>query len=187
MQQDVIFATSGLGPWLHPAPKLIFYTNKENRHMLKWIKDIFSSPKPAGSPTVIKRFDGSEKIITKEVAVSSEGGWLVDVGETQTISLFEIEISNIDNCMLTYRADLKSKEVLGQGFLEMWCRMPGRGEFFSKGLQNALKGTNDWASYEVPFYLKRGQQPDLIKHNLTVEGRGKVWIKNLELSYTPFE
>ncbi|MEW8286414.1 MAG: hypothetical protein AB2697_10530 [Candidatus Thiodiazotropha endolucinida] len=155
--------------------------------MLKWIKNILSSPKPAGPPKVIKRFDGSEKTITQEVVVSSEEGWLVDVGESQSISLFEIEISDIENCMLTYRADLKSKEVHGQSFLEMWCRIPGRGEFFSKGLQKALKGTNDWASYEVSFYLKRGQQPDLIKLNLAVEGRGKVWIKNIELSYSPFE
>ena len=155
--------------------------------MLQWIKNLFRSPKPVGPPKFIKRFDGSEKTITQEAVVSSEGGWLVDVGESQTIRLFEIEIANTDNCMLTFRADLKSKEVQSQSCLEMWCRIPGRGEFFSKGIQNALKGTNDWASYEVPFYLKRGQQPDLIKLNLIVEGRGKVWIKNMELSYTPLE
>ncbi len=155
--------------------------------MLHWIKNLFRSPKPVGTPKFIKRFDGSEYTIAKEAVVSSEGGWLVDVGESQTIRLFEIEIADIDNCMLTYRANLKSEDVRGRSFLEMWCRIPNRGEFFSKGFQNTLKGTNDWASYEVPFYLKRGQQPDLIKLNLTVEGRGKVWIKNIELSYTPFE
>lgn len=155
--------------------------------MLQWIKNLFRSPKPVGPPKFIKRIDGSEYTITKEAIVSSEGGWLVDVGESQTIRLFEIEIEDIGNCMLTYRAKLKSEDVRGRSFLEMWCRIPGRGEFFSKGFQNALKGTNDWASYEVPFYLKRGQQSDLIKLNLTIEGGGKVWIKNIELSYTPFE
>ena len=101
-----------------------------------------------------------------------------------TVRLFEVELTDIDNCMLTYRARLKSEDVLGRAFLEMWCRIPGRGEFFSKGFHNALKGTNDWASYEVPFYLKRGQQPDLVKLNLTVEGRAKVWLKDIELWHT---
>lgn len=155
--------------------------------MLQWIKNLFNPPKPVGPPKFIKRFDGSEYTITQEAVVSSEGGWLVDVGKTQTIRLFEVEIADIDNCMLTYRASLKSENVQGRSFLEMWCRIPGQGEFFSKGFQNALKGTNDWASYEIPFYLKSGQTPDLIKLNLTVEGCGKVWVKNVELSYTPFE
>jgi hypothetical protein len=149
------------------------------------MKNLFKPPKPVGPPKVIKTFDGSEQTITQESVAPSEGGWLIDVAENQTIRLFEIEISNIDRCILTYRANLKSESVQGRSFLEMWCRIPGRGEFFSKGFQNALKGTNDWASYEVPFYLKSGQTPDLVKLNLTVEGSGRVWLKNVELSYTP--
>ncbi|MBT2990215.1 MAG: hypothetical protein KME65_14770 [Candidatus Thiodiazotropha sp. (ex Ctena orbiculata)] len=155
--------------------------------MLQWIKNLFSPPKPAGPSEIIKRFEGPETPISQDVTATSEGGWQIDSREAQTIRLFEVEIANIDNCMLTYRADLKSENLQGRGYLEMWCRIPGGGEFFSKGFQNALKGTNDWASYEVPFYLKSGQQPDLIKLNLTVEGSGKVWIKKVELSYTPFE
>ena len=69
----------------------------------------------------------------------------------------------------------------------MWCRLPGHGEFFSKGLHQAISGTTDWGSYEIPFYLKKGQQPDLIKLNLAIEGKGKVWIKDLELLATPLQ
>ena len=67
----------------------------------------------------------------------------------------------------------------------MWCSFPGRGEFFSKGLHQTASGTADWARYEIPFYLKRGQTPELIKLNLVVEGRGVVWLKNIELLKTP--
>lgn len=155
--------------------------------MLQWIKNLFKPPKPVGPPKVIKTFDGSENTIAQEAVASSEGGWLIDVAENQTIRLFEIQIKDIDKCILKYRASLKSENVQGRSFLEMWCRIPGRGEFFSKGFQNALKGTKDWASYEVPFYLKSGQTPDLVKLNLTVEGSGKVWIKHVELSCTPVE
>ncbi|MEW8486297.1 MAG: hypothetical protein AB2705_14050 [Candidatus Thiodiazotropha sp.] len=155
--------------------------------MLQWIKNLLSPPKPAGPPEVIKRFDGSEPTISRDAIASDEGGWQITAGESVTVRLFEVETADIDNCMLTYRADLKSDNIAGRCFLEMWCRIPGWGEFFSKGVQNALKGTNDWASYEVPFFLKSGQTPDLIKLNLTVEGSGMVWIRDLELSKTPFE
>ncbi len=154
--------------------------------MLQWIKSLFRPPQPAGPAQIIKRFDGSDTTITKNVVTSQDGGWLVDVAETQTVRLFEVEDPQAENCMLAYRADLKSEDVQGRTYLEMWCRIPGRGEFFSKGFHNALKGTNDWASCEIPFYLKRGQRPDLVKLNLMVEGRGRVWIKNIELSYVPF-
>lgn len=38
----------------------------------------------------------------------------------------------------------------------MWCRLPGRGEFFSKGHQQAVSGTVNWARYEIPFYPRHG-------------------------------
>jgi hypothetical protein len=67
----------------------------------------------------------------------------------------------------------------------MWCRVPGHGEFFSKGLDQPIKGTTDWGSYEVPFYLKKDQRADLLKLNLVVEGPGSVGIKDIELLKTP--
>ena len=62
-----------------------------------------------------------------------------------------------------------------------------QGEFFSKGLHHSVKGMTDWASYETPFYLMKGQRPDLIKLNLVFEGAGTVWIKDVELLQTPLE
>jgi hypothetical protein len=82
---------------------------------------------------------------------------------------------------------MKSEDLSGRAFLEMWCRLPGRGEFFSKGLNQAITGSSDWASYEIPFYLKKGQRPDLIKLNLVIEGRGTVSIRDVELLKAPLE
>ena len=87
--------------------------------------------------------------------------------------------------MLTYRAELKSAGVERGAYLEMWCRLPGRGEFFSKGLHDKLTGTTDWSSHEVPFHLKKGQRPDLVKLNVAFEGGGTVWIRAVELLRTP--
>ena len=86
---------------------------------------------------------------------------------------------------MTYRAELKAEVLQGRAFLEMWCRLPGRGEFFSKGHQQAVSGTVNWARYEIPFYLRRGQKPELIKLNVVVEGQGTVWLRDVELLKTP--
>ena len=86
---------------------------------------------------------------------------------------------------MTYRAEIKAEGLQGRAFLEMWCRLPGRGEFFSKGYKQAVSGTVRWVRYEIPFYLKRGQKPDLIKLNVVVEGPGTVWLRNVELLKTP--
>jgi len=106
--------------------------------------------------------------------------WLIDTNDKQTFRLFELEDPEAQQCLITYRARIKSDGLAGRAFLEMWCRFPGRGEFFSKGFHQSVSGTTEWASYEIPFYLKKGQKPD--KLNLVVEGIGKVWIKDVECS-----
>jgi Flp pilus assembly protein TadD len=46
-------------------------------------------------------------------------------------------------------------------------------------------GTTEWASYEIPFYLNKGEPSDLIKLNLVTEGKGTLWIKDIELLKGP--
>ncbi|MDQ3565168.1 MAG: hypothetical protein M3436_13860 [Pseudomonadota bacterium] len=99
--------------------------------------------------------------------------------------LFEVPTPGAEQCLITYRAKMKSQDVTGRAFLEMWCRFGWRGEFFSKGIQQSVQGTARWASYQIPFYLKKGQRPDLIKLNLVVKGVGKVWVKEIKLLRTP--
>ncbi len=60
-----------------------------------------------------------------------------------------------------------------------------RGVLLEGCLNQAVQGTTDWASYEIPFYLRKGQCPDLIKLNVVVEGRGKLWLKDVHLLKTP--
>jgi hypothetical protein len=63
----------------------------------------------------------------------------------------------------------------------MWCHFPDGGEFFSKGIMNPVSGTTDWTSHETPFFLKKGERPDLIKLNVVIDGSGTVWIKDIAL------
>ena len=153
--------------------------------MLKWLASLFKAPQPSGPPQTIRVFRTADPTIARSGIDVHSDAWLIDAKEPQTFRLFEVEDPEAQQCLITYRATIKSDGLAGRAFLEMWCRFPGQGEFFSKGLRQTVSGTTGWASYEIPFYLKKGQKPDLIKLNVAVEGTGKVWLKDIELLKTP--
>ncbi len=153
--------------------------------MLNWLKSLFAVPEPAGPSQTIREFTSSDPTITRDCIAVDHDGWCIDAKDRRTIRLFEVEDPGAEQCMITYLDKMKTENLQGRAYLEMWCRLPGRGEFFSKGFQHAVTGTADWASYEIPFYLKKRQRPDLIKLNVTVEGTGRIWIKDLKLLKTP--
>ena len=138
----------------------------------------------AAETKTLKKFSSSDPVISKDLKVE-ETAWLTEAAKAQTVRLFEVPDPGVDQCMLIYRAKLKTENLEGQAYLEMWCRFPGKGEFFSRGLQNPVSGSNNWASYETPFFLKKGEKPDLLKLNLAVKGSGKIWIKDVEVLKAP--
>ena len=153
--------------------------------MLNWIKSVFTPPQPAGPEQIIRGFTPADKpIASGSIAVDGDG-WRIECQTGQTVRLFEVADPGVEQCMVTYRAEMKTENLQAKAYLEMWCRIPGKGEFFSKGFQHAVAGTNDWASYEIPFYLKKGQRPDLIKLNIVFKGAGTAWLKTIELVQTP--
>ena len=133
----------------------------------------------------LKAFTIADSTISKDVVVTEEKTWVTDSKKARVIRLFEVPDPGVENCMVIYRAKLKTEDLKEPAYLEMWCRFSGRGEFFSRGLDNTVTGSNDWASYETPFFLKKGEKPDLIKLNLVVKGPGKVWVKDVELLRSP--
>lgn len=153
--------------------------------MLNWFKSLFKRPELAGPPKIIRKFSAADPSITRDGVSVEQDAWRIESRDKRTVRLFEVPVSGIEQCLVTYRARMKTANVQGGAYLEMWCRFPGQGEFFSKGLHHAVQGTTDWASYETPFYLMQGQRPDLIKLSLVCEGAGTVWIKEVELLQTP--
>lgn len=140
---------------------------------------------PSDPPQTVRAFGLADRPITESGVSTDEDGWRVDAGEAGSIRLFELADPGVDRCLLTYRAELKSTDVQGGAYLELWCRLPGSGEFFSKGLHQKVKGTTSWSSYEVPFRLEEGQRPDLLRLNLAFDGPGTVWLRNVEVLQTP--
>jgi hypothetical protein len=146
-----------------------------------------SEGEPAGTggdvmePETLQRFDTSAKPLTGDGIAVEGDAWKIEADKGRTVRMFEVADPGVEDCMITYRARMKAADVAGQAYLEMWCRFPGGGEYFSKGLMSPVKGTVDWASYETPFFLRKGERPDLVKLNVVVEGSGTVWIKDVEL------
>ncbi len=101
------------------------------------------------------------------------------------MKLFELGDIDIDNAGLTYRARLPTQDGKGQTALEMWCHFPGKAEFFSRGLQAPLSGSTERTSQEIPFSLKKGENPDDIKLNLVINGTGTVWIDGIPVLRGP--
>jgi len=142
----------------------------------------------------LKRFalDNTDGLITqsgvridKQISSDGNGSLRIEAMGPTTIRLFETGDMDIENTRLIYQAQLRTENVEGQVYLEMWCHFPGKGEFFSKGLMNPLSGTNDWTAAETPFFLKKGENPDNVKLNLAIDGKGTVWIDDIRLLKGP--
>ena len=67
--------------------------------------------------------------------------------------------------------------------MQFWEKRP----VFSKAIENSLTGTNNWTVQEAPFFLKKGENPDDIKLNIVISGKGTVWLDNLELLRKPLK
>ena len=133
----------------------------------------------------LKKFSTTDATISRDVTVTEDNAWRARCEKGQVIRLFEVPDPEVENCMIIYRAKIKTEGLSEPAYLEMWCRFSGRGEFFSRGLDNAVTGSNDWATYETPFFLKKGEKPDLIKLNVVLKGSGKIWVKDVELLKGP--
>ena len=144
------------------------------------VVSVYWRASPAPRSIVLKAFKATDTPIFGQARRDGDA-WRVDAAEAQVVSLFELPLPDIDDCTIIYRAKLKSEDVKGRAFLEMWCRVPGFGEAFSRGLDKTVTGTNDWATFEIPFFLKRGEKADHLKLNLNLEGAGRVWIKDIEV------
>ena len=140
--------------------------------------------------TELKHFpvDNTEGIITqsgveidKQISSDGSGSLRITATEPTVVRLFETGDIDVENARLIYQAKVRTEGVEGQVFLEMWCHFPGKGEFFSRSLQTPLTGTTDWTTEETPFFLKKGENPDNVKLNLVVDGKGTAWIDDIRL------
>jgi hypothetical protein len=127
--------------------------------------------------------------VTLDTEISSDGRGSLQVAANQptTVRLFETGDIDIENARLLYQARIRTENIEGQAYLEMWCHFPGRGEYFSRALHVPLSGTTDWTTQETPFFLKTGENPDNVKLNLVIAGTGTAWIDDIRLVRGPLQ
>ena len=125
--------------------------------------------------------------IDKQISSDSNGSLRITATEATVVPLFEIRLSEahlvtyMKGTRLIYQAKVRTENVEGQVYLEMWCHFPGVGDFFSRGLMTTLTGTTDWTTVQTPFFLKKGENPDNVKLNLVINGKGTAWIDDIRL------
>ncbi|NQT91231.1 MAG: hypothetical protein HQ559_00605 [Lentisphaerae bacterium] len=102
-----------------------------------------------------------------------------------TVCLGEVRGPDIENAKLVYSARVKTA-LEGSAFLEMWAHV-GDGQYFSKGMNDAVKQTSDWKTIRTPFLFQKGQIPDKVTLNLVIKGKGTVWIDDVVLSKAPLK
>ncbi len=134
--------------------------------------------------------DQDKVILDKQLSSDGNGSLRIEATEPTTIRLFETGDIDIEDARLIYQARVRTENVEGQVYLEIRCRFsspgfPGIAESFSKGLMNPLSGTTDWITQETPFLLQKGENPDNVKLNLVIEGKGTVWIDDIRLLKGP--
>jgi len=126
-------------------------------------------------------------VIDKEITSDGNGSLRITANQPTTIQLYETGDIDVENARLTYQAKVRTEGIQGKVYLEMWCQFTGKGEFFSRDLSSPLSGTTDWSTEETPFFLKKGENPDNVKLNLVIEGKGTVWIDDVHLFKGPLQ
>lgn len=166
----------GILMWIHNG-KVSDFTVIKGSETKKQNSNILS---PASRSIVFK---------SSESPISGDAEWeedelVVQADEAATVRLFELPVSNIDDCTILYQFKIKTEDLKASVYPEMLCHFPNTEEAFSRGMDQKLKGTNNWTSVQIPFFLKKGELPDLLKLNLVFEGAGSVRLKDIVVSAT---
>lgn len=155
---------------------------------------LFSCSGSSKEEVELKHFpiDGMEGIITRsgveidrDISSDGNGSLRIRAARPTVLRLFEVGDIDVENARLTYQARVRTADVEGQVYLEMWCHFPGKGEYFSRGLKTPLTGTTEWTTEETPFFLKKDENPDNVKLNLVINGKGTAWIDDIRLLKAP--
>jgi len=116
------------------------------------------------------------------IKVEGTGSIKITTQWPTTICLGDVSGLDVENAVLIYSARVRTQlEEPGTAYLELWAHVDG-GQYFSKGLQDALGPNADWSTVQAPFVFQKGQRPDKVTLNVVVNGKGSVWVDDVVLS-----
>ena len=157
--------------------------------LILFVSLLICTPSWAGELKKLSLDDASSiglKVQTDSVIkVEGKGSVKITTLWPTTVCLGEVTSLNIENATLIYTARVRS-ELEGAAFLEMWAHVGG-GNYFSKGMNNPIRGKSDWKTIQTPFIFQKGQRPDKLTLNVIINGKGTLWIDDIVLSQEPLK
>lgn len=117
--------------------------------------------------------------LRRMLSVDADGALRVAVEGPGSLRLFRVGNppggggDPMEDCTVLYRAQLATRGLEGEAYLELLCHFPGRGTYFSRDLGHKLGGDADWTDVTTPFFLEHGQRPAWFDLNLVIEGGGQ--------------
>ncbi len=110
--------------------------------------------------------------------VESPHSALVCIGEKSGLK--------IENETIWFQVQMKVSGVIrGGAYLEMWCEAKDGNRFFSRGLDQVMKGDSDWKEVKIPMRVQKGFEVQRVIMNVVLEGPGKIWISGAKLFSEP--
>jgi hypothetical protein len=151
--------------------------------MFDWLRrsPAWKPPQVTGDEREVRSFGPSDRPISRS-AQWSGSELIVEAGEIGSVAQFDLPLSDVDRCRITYRFALPANALKAAVYPELWCRIPERGLFFSRGVDRKVSGRVEWAELEIPFYLEASQRADLLHLNLAFEGAGTVRLRDIRVS-----
>ena len=155
--------------------------------VLERIKSLFKRREPAGAPERIRGYTVSDYPLTEDLTVE-EDAWRVEFPEARIVRLFEMAQPEVDNAIITFRAQLRTDNMQAPVYLELACHfLDGEESVAREESPQRVSGTTDWTTHEATHPLKPGERPDVIRLNLAGQGTGTAWIRSVELLRTPLK
>ena len=88
----------------------------------------------------------SNVALDSDVTSDGNGSLRISVDQPSTIRLYETGDLDVENARLTYQAKVRTENLEGRAYLEMWCQFSGRGEYFSRWGKASAKASSAWGT-----------------------------------------
>lgn len=166
-----------------------------------WIASLAVAAGCAGSGEVIAEWGWTESMagqacdaakLVEETGRKSIGRALAVESRSPdglTCTLLKIEDPGVFETTYALVGLVRTRDVEGEGYLEMWSHFPGRGPFFSRGLESGgpaghLGDSEDWRTFVLPFRVvdrPETDRPTRLVLNVVLPGRGEVLLGPVRL------
>jgi hypothetical protein len=146
---------------------------------------------PGDNPATIKlqSFPHTRTTTTRIGVRQESDGYRVENEEPRPVHLFSQNIQKlprvtVNGGVIWLRAQVRCEGLLGQASLKLAARWSDGSVLVTEDGEQ-VTGTSDWVWRQTRLPLKAGQRPDYADLELFINGKGTVWIKDVELLYDP--